>query len=281
MTSEQAAVQEASDPLAQVRQRIADTYDDLPPRLQQISRFVLEHPNYIAIDTVADNAKRVGVPPSAMIRFAQTLGYSGFRELQRVFQSPLLDRMPSYAERVRQLAAGPETKSKGLHDLLCHFASATTVALDHLPESIPSETLDAAVATLVRADRLHLVGQRRSFPIVSYLAYACAHAGKPAHILSSLGGMLAEEGQSIRKGDCLIAVSFTPYSPDTLMIAEAAHARGAQVIAITDSVVSPLARHAHVIFEVKEAEVQGFRSLASSLCLAQALAVGLAMQLAR
>ena len=60
-----------------------------------------------------------------------------------------------------------------------------------------------------------------------------------------------------------------------------AESGGAQVIAITDSVVSPLARHAHLVFEVKEAEVQGFRSLASSLCLAQALAVGLAMQLAR
>ena len=237
MTSEQAELQEAPDPLAQVRQRIADNYEDLPPRLQQISRFVLEHPNYIAIDTVADNARRVGVPPLAMIRFAQTLGYSGFRELQRVFQSPLLDRSPSYAERVRQLAAGAEPKGRGLHDLLRHFASAMTVALDHLPESISADTLDTAVSTLVKADRLHLIGQRRSFPIVSYLAYACAHAGKPAHILSSLAGMLAEEGQSIRKGDGLIAVSFTPYAPDTLMIAEAAYKRGAQVIAITDSVV--------------------------------------------
>lgn len=280
MISDQVASQDAADPLAQVRQRIADNYDALPPRLQQISRFVLEHPNYIAIDTVADNAKRVGVPPSAMIRFAQTLGYSGFRELQRVFQSPLLDRSPSYAERVRHLAAGAEPKGKGLHEILRHFASATTMALDHLPDSISSDALDKAVKTLVDADRVHLIGQRRSFPIVSYLAYACAHAGKPAHILSSLAGMLVEEGQSIRKGDCLIAVSFSPYSPDTLMIAEAARDRGAQVLAITDSVVSPLARHAHLTFEVKEAEVQGFRSLASSLCLAQALAVGLAMQLA-
>ncbi len=272
-------MKEASDPLAQVRQRIADSYDTLPPRLQQISRFVLEHPNYIAIDTVADNAKRVGVPPSAMIRFAQTLGFSGFRELQRLFQSPLLNRSASYAERARQLATGADLKGSGLHDLLRHFASATTVALDHLPDSISGETLETAVDAMVAADRLHLIGQRRSFPVVSYLAYACAHAGKPAHILSSLAGMLAEEGQSIRPGDCLIAVSFATYSPDTLMIAEAAHQRDVQVIAITDSVVSPLARHADVVFEVKEAEVQGFRSLASSLCLAQALAVGLAMRL--
>jgi DNA-binding MurR/RpiR family transcriptional regulator len=280
MTPEPATVEEASDPLAQVRQRIADSYDDLPPRLQQISRFVLEHPNYIAIDTVADNAKRVGVPPSAMIRFAQTLGFSGFRELQRLFQSPLLDRSPSYAERVRQLASGAEPKGKGLHGLLRDFASATTVALDHLPDSIASEGLERAVNVMAAADRLHLIGQRRSFPVVSYLAYACAHAGKPAHILSSLAGMLVEEGQSIRPGDCLIAVSFATYSPDTLMIAEAAHERAVQVIAITDSVVSPLSRHADIVFEVKEAEVQGFRSLASSLCLAQALAVGLAMRLA-
>ena len=50
------------------------------------------------------------------------------------------------------------------------------------------------------------------------------------------------------------------------------------MIVISDSMVSPISRFADVFFEIKDAEVQGFRSLTASLCLAQTLAVGLAMR---
>jgi DNA-binding MurR/RpiR family transcriptional regulator len=51
------------------------------------------------------------------------------------------------------------------------------------------------------------------------------------------------------------------------------------VIAITDSVVSPIAAQATVYFEVKDAELYSFRSLTASLCLAQTLAMGLGLRL--
>ena len=48
------------------------------------------------------------------------------------------------------------------------------------------------------------------------------------------------------------------------------------VIAITDSVIGPIARDANLILQVRESEVRGFRSLAASMCLAQSLAIGAA-----
>jgi len=53
--------------------------------------------------------------------------------------------------------------------------------------------------------------------------------------------------------------------------------RGAHQIAITDSQVSPLAAFSDVCFVVREAQVDGFRSQVASLCLAQTLAVSLAL----
>ena len=271
---------DAAENLAALRARIAERYDDLSNRLQQIAKFVLDHPNDIALETVVVIAERAGVPPSALIRFAQALDYSGFREMQRVFQAPLASRSPSYAERVRNLALerAEVEEGDGPHHFLARFCAASAVALEHIQEVLTPEQLGQAVDLLAKARQVYVVAQRRSFPVAAYLAYALPHSEKPTHLLDGLGGMLDEQVRSIQAEDALIAISFSPYAPETASIVERAHARGAAVVVISDSMVSPISRFASVFFEIKDAEVQGFRSLTASLCLAQTLAVGLAMR---
>jgi DNA-binding MurR/RpiR family transcriptional regulator len=271
---------DAAENLAALRTRIAERYDTLSNRLQQIAKFVLDHPNDIALETVVVIAERAGVPPSALIRFAQALDYSGFREMQRVFQAPLASRSPSYAERVRGLALdrAQQEQEDGPHHFLARFCAASAVALEHIQEVLTPEQLGQAVDLLVKARQVYVVAQRRSFPVAAYLAYALPHSEKPTHLLDGLGGMLDEQVRSIQADDALIAISFSPYARETAAIVERAAARGASVIVISDSMVSPISRFATVFFEIKDAEVQGFRSLTASLCLAQTLAVGLAMR---
>jgi len=274
------ATPDPAEHLAQLRARIAERYDGLSNRLQQIAKFVLDHPNDIALETVVVIAERAGVPPSALIRFAQALGYTGFREMQRVFQAPLASRSPSYAERVRSLALdrAEQEQQEGPHHFLARFCAASAVALEHIQEVLTPEQLGQAVELLAEANQVYVVAQRRSFPVAAYLAYALPHSEKPTHLLDGLGGMLDEQVRSIQPDDALIAISFSPYARETAAIVERAAGRGASVIVISDSMVSPISRFASVFFEIKDAEVQGFRSLTASLCLAQTLAVGLAMR---
>jgi DNA-binding MurR/RpiR family transcriptional regulator len=143
---------DAAEHLAALRTRIAERYDSLSNRLQQIAKFVLDHPNDIALETVVVIAERAGVPPSALIRFAQALGYTGFREMQRVFQAPLASRSPSYAERVRGLALDrAEEEHDGPYHFLARFCAASAVALEHIQEVLTPEQLDQAVEMVARA----------------------------------------------------------------------------------------------------------------------------------
>jgi len=77
--------------------------------------------------------------------------------------------------------------------------------------------------------------------------------------------------------DVVIAISYSPYAREAVELVELGAKRGAQLIAITDSQVSPLAAFSDVCFVVREAQVDGFRSQVASLCLAQTLAVSLAL----
>ncbi len=77
-----------------------------------------------------------------------------------------------------------------------------------------------------------------------------------------------------------MAVSFRPYAPEVVALAERCHDEGVPVIAITDGPLSPLARLTEVSLEVVESEVQGFRPLSAAMCLSLVLAVSLGHHLA-
>ncbi|MEG1769745.1 MAG: SIS domain-containing protein, partial [Comamonas sp.] len=110
-------------------------------------------------------------------------------------------------------------------------------------------------------------------------AYALQHTGKAVHWLNGLGAMQQLELRALRPGDVMLAVSFAPYAQETLEMAQAAVARGAQLIAITDSQLSPLAAQAKVVLIAQDGATFGFRSLTSTLALAQSLFLGLAYKL--
>ena len=95
----------ADDYLA-FREEIESGYQNLSTRLRQIAQFALDHPTEMSMETVATIAKKAGVQPSSVIRFAKNFGYSGFSEMQRVFQAYVVKRSANHAERIRRVLEG-------------------------------------------------------------------------------------------------------------------------------------------------------------------------------
>ena len=75
-----------ADAYEKLRSDIAAKHASLSDRLQHIAEFALEYPTEMALGTVAEVARRASVQPSAIVRFASALGYSGFTEMQQVFR---------------------------------------------------------------------------------------------------------------------------------------------------------------------------------------------------
>jgi DNA-binding MurR/RpiR family transcriptional regulator len=245
----------------------------LPRRIEQVAAFALAHPDEIAFGTVATVAQLADVQPSTLIRFAQSLGYQGFSDLQEVFRGELRTRWPDYRERLaalRSSAGGPPDAERAV---LSGFAEAGRLSIERLRTTLPDDKLDAAAAILAAADTVHLVGLRRAFPITTYLAYALGKLGLRAALIDHVGALGPEQMAGSNGRDALVAISFTPYTPMTVELTARAAERGMPVVAITDSAFSPLAPHARVLLEVVEADFAGFRSLSASFCLAGALAV--------
>lgn len=263
----------------ELREVIAADYDRLSKVLRQVATYAMEHPNDMALETIAVIAGRAGVQPSSLIRFAKTFGYDGFSNMQWVFRARLREQNSSYTDRIQTLRSRHRRNGRSNPRVIVEeFANAAIVGLEHLKESIDADRLERAVRLLGKADIVHLLGQRRSFPVAAYLSYGLSHLGIRSCLLDSVGGMLDEQLRLVGKNDVLVAISFKSYAPEVVTAVEALAAR-VPVIAITDSALSPVARQATVGIEIHEEEVGGFRSLSVQMCLALCLLVSLGERL--
>ncbi|WP_249690003.1 MurR/RpiR family transcriptional regulator [Stappia sp. WLB 29] len=247
----------------------------MPKRLAQVAAFAVDRPDDVTFGTVAVIAEQAGVQPSTLVRFAQSLGYQGFSELQDVFRARLRERWPEYDERLEVLRRR-SGDSNGAHALFGDFVDTAVASLLRMRNSLAPDVMEEAARAMARARVIYLVAQRRAFPVSAYMAYALSKLGMAAVLVDNLASLGPEQASAAGPQDLLVAVSFTPYASLTVDVANAAAARGVPVLALTDSPFSPLIQSAKVVVEVAEADLGAFRSLSGTLCLAMALCVAAA-----
>ncbi|HEY5798883.1 MAG TPA: MurR/RpiR family transcriptional regulator [Burkholderiaceae bacterium] len=260
---------------------IAAEFDSLPRQLKIIAKYVEQHRASLMLARVSDIAVACDVQPSAIVRFAKRFGFSGFTELQDVFRQAYTSKVgtaPNYKQRIRKLI---DVRDKKVQPgaMAREFFEASRVGLEELSAGLDDAQFAGAVQLLQEADSIHVVGVRRAFPAASYLAYALQHTNKPVHLVSGLGSMYRQQMRGVRKGDVLVAISFAPYGKETQYCTRIAHFLGAKLLVITDSSLSPLARHADALLTVTEGNAYAFRALTSTISLCQALFVALAYRL--
>ncbi|MEX2198088.1 MAG: MurR/RpiR family transcriptional regulator [Burkholderiales bacterium] len=255
---------------------LSRAYPALSPQLQRIASYALEHPQEVALETVARLAREARVQPSALVRFAQSLGYDGFTALQQVFRTRLVERSnrePSsrnYRERIEAFRA---RHPDGPRAVLEEFVAEGIGSLERLNELVSQADLARAVKLLTAARTIYVLGHRRSFPVAYYLNYALTQLELRTQLLDTVGGMLNEPARLIGPKDALLVVSFRNYTPEVVAIAQNCHRRGVPVVSITDHALSPLAPNTRVCFQIDERPTRPFPMLVAPLCLAQALVV--------
>ena len=259
---------------------ISTEFDSLSKQLKVIARYVERHRDHIGLEGIQDLADHCEVQPSAVIRFAKHFGFSGFSEMQKIFREDISRQIaPSrnYQSRIRDVIASGQPMSPA--DIAHEFLGGSIAAMQELQRSLHGPTFVKAVELLAHTDSIWIAGSRRSFSVAAYLDYALQHTDKRVQFVSALGSMHEGQLRGVRKGDVMIAISFAPYAEETQLAAEAAVQRGARLISITDSRMSPLARDCAALLLVQDNSTFGFRSLTSTMGLAQSLFIALAYRL--
>jgi len=235
--------------------------------LRLAARYVLDRPDDVALNTMRRLASLAGVHPTTMMRLARRLDYQGFNEFRDVFRERLSGARSRYSSRARALQQRDERDGS----LAEEVAAVDLGNLRDSFEAIGSDRLERCADILHTADRLYLIGLRGCFPIAFYLHYACSMFRDEVVLVDGNGGTLADEMRGVGSRDALIAISFSPYTRDTVGVVNYAASHGARIIAITDSALSPLASPAAEALIVRADSPSFFQSVTAAQSVAQAL----------
>ena len=273
----------ASPPINAERllQLITDEYDTLPRQLKRIASYMSQQSDRIMVDRISDIARECEVHPSAIVRFSQRFGFSGFSEMQALFRAAYTHKaspVHNYQQRIRSMIAN-QSQQASAGDLARECIDATRSGIERLGRELDDVAFEKAVDLIVNADNIYVVGVRRSFAVADYLVYNLQHTQKRIHLVSGLGGSYREQMRSVRAHDLVIAISFVPYAKETQHCLRFARLQQANTLILTDSHLSPLAKLANSVLLVNEGSALAFRSLSATLCLCQALFVAVAYRL--
>ena len=267
--------------VVELRTAILEGYADFSKRLQVVASYILDNPDDLALESLSTVAARAKVQPSAIVRFAKALGYSGTGPMQRIIRDAFLANRASlgYEERVRRFNAsiGGEEAQRG-DTILDEFIAADAVSIQVLGDHISADDIAGAVSLIGAADTLYIMGYRRAFPVASYFAYSLQQIGKRIVFMDGVAGLSRQQVRTIAAGDLFLAISYYPYAQETVEAVEMARNAGAKVLSITDTLVGPIAKLSDQVLQVRESKVRNFRSLSASMCLAQVLVVAFAFE---
>lgn len=248
---------------------LQEHYVSLPRRLQSVAEFVLHNPDVVALNTIAVISDKAEVTPSTLVRFAKSVGYQGFSDMQAVFQQSMRHMPQPYDQRIHHLDEQGQPDQTVLH----RFSRAASASIDKLEQQADETAILQASEQLASARCIYIAGQGRATPVTTYLHYMFVKMGLQAVLLDGIASSMADKANLIRPDEVLVAVSFSPYTANTRELVDICLARQVPVVALTDSTFSPIARADDLHLEVLEEEVGGFRGLSATMCLALCLAV--------
>lgn len=245
-----------------IRQRFAE----LSPALQQVARFVLEHPNDVVTASMRSVGTRAGSPPATLVRFAQWLGFDGWPQLKQAFAQDMgLGSDEAYGQRAKALVG-----RAGDHDLVGETFEVHRRNLEATERRL-GDALQQACALLEKARSVHVAGFRASYPVAFSFVYVYRLLRASVHLLDGQGGTLEMQCRAMERGDALLVVAFAPYSREALAVAQAARDEGCRIVALTDSPASPLALLADATLLFSLHSPSFFPSITSAVALSEAL----------
>ncbi|MER9914117.1 MurR/RpiR family transcriptional regulator [Mesorhizobium sp. M0050] len=204
----------------------------LPRGLRTVAKYIVDHPSDFGLDPIRETALKAGVSTYTLVRLAERLGFGGYDELREPFRHALVSASagvghPEWIERLRENGALGEVQAD---------ASLNTLGIVQrsLERQLP-EQMHRVVTMLLEARTVYLTAVRASYSVAYYLHYVGRMAMPTLQLVPRHMNSAIEELETASEGDVMIAITFTPYSRETIEACTFARRKGVKLILISDS----------------------------------------------
>lgn len=259
--------------LVEVAERIGRANTSLTPAERRVAEVILERPQLVAFGTVAELAEAASSGAATVVRLAGKLGFDGFTGLQASVQHTLAAQLRPAAERIREPAA---TDAIGRHLQLEIDNVATTL------RALDGQALADVVAHLAATNaRVFVLSGDASLGVAQQLVADLHALRDDVTLVDGNDVAVRRTVAQLRATDVVVTIDLRRYDRWVVAAVRDAKARGVWCVALTDSLLSPLAGLAERTLTVAAAGGGPFDSHVGTLALINVLVAGVADRLRR
>ncbi len=214
--------------------RISSRYATLSKGQKRIADYITKHADQAVRMTAARLAQEASVSESTVVRFAALMGYDGYPKMQRALQEMLRMRFTS----VQRIAL---TQDMPAADVLPMVLKRDVHNIQTALEDIDADTFARVTQDMVNAREIYVLGLRSSAPLAEFFGHYLRYIFPHVHVIGDGVSHVMEDLVRMQAEDLLFAMSFPRYSSRTVEAVQYAKKRGARIVALTDTMISPIA----------------------------------------
>lgn len=227
-------------PRSNVYKTISSRIPEMSKSQKKIATYILENTHSAPFLTVGKLAKMSGVSEATVVRFATFLGYSGYNELQQ-YMYDSVEKQLNTVERLQMSRHVYSEKEKGIYEVFEDDITNIQMTM----ENLKLKDFEKAVSYILKAENIYIVASRSAVSLGSFLHYYLDIMFGNCELIQSSETAL-ERLYDLKKHDIVVGLSFARYTKGTLDIVNHAKERGVPIIAITDSLLSPITQLATI-----------------------------------
>ena len=251
--------------------RINQTGRRLSKGQKRIAEYIVNHYDKAAFMTASKLGDKVQVSESTVVRFAIALGYDGYPALQKALQEMIRNRLTA-VQRVEM--TGDMSESAVLGTVFKADMENIRQTIEDLDEANFSRTVDA----LCEAERVYVVGVRSSAPLAQFLGYYMNFIRDNVMVITSGISDVLEQVARVGEKDVVLGISFPRYSRRTIEAMNYAKGKGATVVSLTDTPLSPLGEASDFCLTARSDMASFVDSLVAPLSMINALIVAISLR---
>jgi len=210
---------------------------------RKLLEYVLSHDDESIFLNVGNLAKKVDVSEATVVRLSKALGFKGFPEFQKELRLFFRNKLTTTARLQKTIK---KVTTEG--DILTKVLQSDIRNIDDTLKQVSVQEFKAFVKSIESAERIIIVGLRSVHSLAVFLGVALEFLQKNVWVIQPGIGDMWDRLMGLKKRDVVIGISFPSYTQQTVNVLRFAKQKGIKTLAITDSLISPLAQYAdHVL----------------------------------
>jgi DNA-binding MurR/RpiR family transcriptional regulator len=251
---------------------IQNNFNDLSKSQKQISEFIINNYDRAAFMTAAALGEEVNISESTVVRFANALGYTGYKDFQKGLQELVKNKLTT-VQRISMVSTYENNKS-----ILKKVMEKDIDNIEKTINEIEYDTFQNAIDLILHAENIYVLGLRTSSFLAGYLGFYLSFILKNVKVVTAGPNDVFEQLLNVDSKDLIIGISYPRYSRRTLEALNYCKEKNCKIISITDSLISPATNDADVSLIAGSEMLSFVDSLVAPMSLINALIVSIGIE---